>query len=117
MADLEFPYDFEKQRKAPSPANGQGPPVQVSAAGLMDNFKFSAVTVDEAATTGLRLKIEKKGKGREISIIKPEATGSIIFNDCEGAEVARLEWKNGMITTTGVQTVEGGCGSSSSSPP
>jgi hypothetical protein len=42
-------------------------------------------------------------------------TGSLIFKDCDGAETGRLEWVNGVITTSGDQTIEGGC--DSSSPP
>jgi len=35
--------------------------------------------------------------------------GALIFVDCDSAEVARIEWINGIITTTGEQTVEAGC--------
>ena len=44
-------------------------------------------------------------------------TGEIIFRDCDGAEVARLEWNDGLISTSGSQEVESGCSVVSSSPP
>lgn len=43
------------------------------------------------------------------------ATGSIRFIDCDSAEVARLEWNKGRVTTSGDQEVQGGCEGDTSS--
>ena len=42
--------------------------------------------------------------------------GSLVFQDCDGAETGRIEWVDGLIVTSGEQTIESGCGASSSSP-
>lgn len=42
-------------------------------------------------------------------------TGKLIFQDCDGAEVGRIEWKNGKILTDGEQTIECGCDGGTSS--
>ena len=37
-------------------------------------------------------------------------TSALIFIDCEGNTVARIDWVDGLITTSGdPQTIEGGC--------
>ena len=109
----DFPVDFEKKAKSPPPANGAGYPYRISAKDLMDNYKFAALKV-EKDTSSLRLEIEVKKNERTLKLIKPVATGSLIFTDCEGAEVARIDWENGVITTEGEQTIEGGCAVASS---
>jgi hypothetical protein len=110
----KFPVDFEKKAKEPPPADGRGYPYRISAKDLMTNFKFAALQVDEADDSGLRLQIDVEGEERTISIVKPEITGALIFKDCEGAEVARIDWVNGMITTEGEQEIEAGCDGTSS---
>ncbi len=42
--------------------------------------------------------------------------GSRTFKDCDGNEVSKIEWKNGIITSTGDEEIQGGCDDSSSSP-
>ena len=42
-------------------------------------------------------------------------TGKLIFQDCDGNEIARLEWKNGKILTDGEKTIQCGCDGGTSS--
>jgi len=41
--------------------------------------------------------------------------GSFTFKDCDGNETGKLEWKNGLVTSTGDKDIEGGCDGNSSS--
>ena len=110
----DFPVDFEKKAKSPPPANGAGYPYRISAKDLMDNYKFAALKVEKEDDSALRLRIDVAKGERTLKLIKPGVTRALIFTDCEGAEVARIDWINGMITTGGEQTVEGGCAVASS---
>ena len=48
----------------------------------------------------------------DIEVRGNEKYGALIFTDCEDNEVARLEWDDGYITTTGTQIIKAGCNSS-----
>jgi len=40
--------------------------------------------------------------------------GSLVFQDCDGAETGRVEWSDGLITTSGEQIIQCGCSGTSS---
>lgn len=49
-----------------------------------------------------------------ITVNQSGGTGSLVFQDCDGAEVGRISWLNGLIQTDGEQTIESGCDDTSS---
>jgi hypothetical protein len=135
-----FPTDFRQKVAMPPAINGNGYPYKLSAEDLMQNFIFAALDVDSEQTGPILLQIKTDNGVRKISILlyppsfgtwllgavdgeekwmphSTGGTGSITFLDCDGAEVGRLDWSNGLITTESNQSIEGGCQVVSSSAP
>lgn len=107
-----FPTDFRQKVAMPPAINGNGYPYKLSAEDLMRNFEYAALDVAYGDTS---LAITEQNGKRFIS--SKGGTGSITFLDCDGAEVGRLDWSNGLITTESNQFIEGGCQVVSSSAP
>ena len=137
---MTFPTDFRQKVAMPPAINGNGYPYKLSAEDLMRNFEYAALDTWLAQSGPIKLRISTWHGGRRISIlfdpptdgthilgsVDGEAqwietanggTGSMTFLDCDGAEVGRLDWSNGLITTESNQSIEGGCQVVSSSEP
>jgi hypothetical protein len=52
---MNLPIDFEEKVKRPAAVNGRSYPYQISARDLMQNFRYSALQVDDNEVSGLRL--------------------------------------------------------------
>ena len=44
-----------------------------------------------------------------IRVIGNGRVGSLVWKDCDGNEVMRLEWNDGLITSSGDYEMEAGC--------
>jgi hypothetical protein len=52
---MNLPVDFEEKVKRPPTINGRSYPYQISARDLMQNFRYSALQVDDTEVSGLKL--------------------------------------------------------------
>jgi hypothetical protein len=63
MTNPKFPVDFEQKVRLPPLVNGRSYPYQISAKDLMDDFRYSALQVDENEVNGLSLQETISGDG------------------------------------------------------
>ena len=52
--------------------------------------------------------------GEVVRVLGNGRTGSRVWKDCDGNEVMRIDWSDGLITSTGDEEMEAGCDGTSS---
>lgn len=98
---------------------------QTDRRGFLASFFIGAATLRKTSvgTPAVLAQVPESGRafttpvqgGKTINQ-KQGGEGAMIVNDCDGAEIFRLEWKQGLITTEGESTIEAGCDGETSSP-
>jgi hypothetical protein len=75
MTNPKFPVDFEQKVRLPPLVNGRSYPYQISAKDLMDDFRYSALQVDENEVNGLSLQETINADGTRSVKLYGETTG------------------------------------------